>query len=193
MPLDVVILGPPGAGKGTQAGFVSAEAGIPHVATGDMLREAMQQETPLGLEIKPIYDAGDLIPDDLMVGLIRERLSQPDTEAGFILDGFPRTLPQAEALDEMLAQIDRGLSAVLLFDLPEEVAVERLSGRADEQGRTDDTPEVVRHRLEVFHTKTEPLVEHYRAKGLLVDVHAERTVDEVRTEVQQALAAARQR
>src|SRR5512134_1518697 len=145
-----------------------------------MLREAIGAETPLGLEVKPIYDAGDLIPDDLMVGLIRERLSQPDTEAGFILDGFPRTLPQAEALDGMLAEIDRELSAVLLFDLPEEVAVERLLGRAREQGRTDDTPEVVRHRLAVFHAKTEPLVGHYRAKGLLLDVHADRPIDEVR-------------
>jgi adenylate kinase len=191
--LDIVILGPPGAGKGTQAGLVSADAGIPHIATGDMLRGAIQEETPLGLEVKPIYDAGDLIPDDLMVGLIRERLSQPDTAAGFILDGFPRTLPQAEALEEMLAEIDRELSAVLLFDLPEEVAVERLLGRAREQGRTDDTPEVVRHRLEVFHAKTEPLVDHYRAKGLLLDVHAERPIDDVRAEVQQYLAAAGQR
>jgi adenylate kinase len=191
--LDIVILGPPGAGKGTQAGLVSADAGIPHIATGDMLRGAIQEETPLGLEVKPIYDAGDLIPDDLMVGLIRERLSQPDTVAGFILDGFPRTLPQAEALEEMLAEIDRELSAVLLFDLPEEVAVERLLGRAREQGRTDDTPEVVRHRLEVFHAKTEPLVDHYRAKGLLLDVHAERPIDDVRAEVQQYLAAAGQR
>jgi adenylate kinase len=191
--LDLVILGPPGAGKGTQADLVSADAGIPHIATGDMLREAMQDETPLGLEVKPIYDAGDLIPDELMVGLIRERLSQPDTEAGFILDGFPRTLPQAEALDEMLAEIDRVLSAVLLFDLPEEVAVERLLGRAREQGRSDDTPEVIRHRLEVFHAKTKPVVDYYRSKGLLVDIRAERPVDEVLAEVQQVVAAAGQR
>ncbi|HXV34859.1 MAG TPA: adenylate kinase [Gaiellaceae bacterium] len=193
MPLDLVILGPPGAGKGTQAELVAADAGIPHVATGDMLREAMAEETPLGREVKPIYDAGDLIPDELMVGLIRERLSQQDTEAGFILDGFPRTLPQAEALDEMLAEIDRTLSAVLLFDLPEEVAVERLLGRAREQGRSDDTPEVIRHRLEVFHAKTKPVVDYYRSKGLLVDIRAERAVDEVLAEVQQVLAAAGQR
>lgn len=191
--LNLILLGPPGAGKGTQADLVSADAGIPHIATGDMLREAMQDETPLGLEVKPIYDAGDLIPDELMVGLIRERLSQPDTEAGFILDGFPRTLPQAEALDEMLAEIDRVLSAVLLFDLPEEVAVERLLGRAREQGRSDDTPEVIRHRLEVFHAKTKPVVDYYRSKGLLVDIRAERPVDEVLAEVQQVVAAAGQR
>jgi adenylate kinase len=119
MPLDLVILGPPGAGKGTQAARISAAAGIPHIATGDMLREAIGAGTPLGREVKPIYDAGDLIPDDLMVGLIRERLSQADTEGGFILDGFPRTLPQAEALDGMLAEIDRGLSVVLRFERPE--------------------------------------------------------------------------
>jgi adenylate kinase len=157
-----------------------------------MLREAIEAETPLGREVKPIYDAGDLIPDGLMVGLIRERLSQSDTDGGFILDGFPRTLPQAEALDDMLGEIDRELSVALRFELPEEVAVERLHGRAQEQGRTDDTPEVIRHRLEVFHAKTEPLVDHYRANGLLVDIHAERPVDEVFAEVQQVLAAAEQ-
>jgi adenylate kinase len=193
VPLNLVILGPPGAGKGTQARLVSADAGIPQIATGDMLREAIREGTPLGLEVKPIYDAGDLIPDELMVGLIRERLAEPDTEAGFILDGFPRTLPQAEALDEMLAEIDRNLSAVLLFDLPEEIAVERLLGRAREEGRTDDTPEVIRHRLEVFHAKTEPLVDHYRSLDLLVEIRAERTVDEVLAEVLQVLAAAEQR
>jgi adenylate kinase len=193
MPLDLVILGPPGAGKGTQAALVSADAGIPQIATGDMLREAIREETPLGLEVRPIYDAGDLIPDDLMVGLIRERLAHGDTDAGFILDGFPRTLPQARALDEMLAELDRSLSVVLRFELPEEVAVERLLGRAGEQGRTDDTPDVIRRRLEVFHEKTKPLVDYYGARGLLVDVAAEPGVDEVFARVQQALAAADQR
>ncbi len=193
MAVDLVVLGPPGAGKGTQAALISADAGIPHVATGDMLREAIRAATPLGLEVKPIYDAGDLIPDELMVGLIRERLSQADTEEGFILDGFPRTLPQAEALDEMLAEIGRELSVVLRFELPEEIAVERLLGRAREQGRADDTPDVIRHRLEVFHEKTKPLVDYYRARGLLADVTAEPGVDEVFGQVQQALVAAGQR
>ena len=158
-----------------------------------MLREAMEAGTPLGLEVKPIYDAGDLIPDELMIGLIRERLSAPDTGAGFILDGFPRTVPQAEALDEMLAELERELSVVLRFELPEEVAVERLVGRAREQGRADDTPEVIRHRLEVFHAKTEPVVGYYRDKGLLVDVDADRGVGEVLADVQQVLAAAQKR
>jgi adenylate kinase len=190
---DLVILGPPGAGKGTQADLIAADAGIPHIATGDMLREAMEAGTPLGLEVKPIYDAGDLIPDELMIGLIRERLSAADTGAGFILDGFPRTVRQAEALDEMLAGIERELSVVLRFELPEEVAVERLVGRAREQGRADDTPEVIRHRLEVFRAKTEPVVDYYRGKGLLVDVDADRGVDQVLGDVQQVLAAAEQR
>ena len=143
--------------------------------------------------MKPIYDAGDLIPDELMIGLIRERLSAADTGPGFILDGFPRTVPQAEALDEMLGEIDRGLSVVLRFVLPEEVAVQRLVGRAREQGRADDTPEVIRHRLEVFRAKTEPVVGYYRDAGLLVDVDTNRSVDQILAEVQQILAAAEQR
>jgi adenylate kinase len=157
-----------------------------------MLREAMEAETPLGLEVKPIYDAGDLIPDDLMIGLIRERLSAADTGAGFILDGFPRTVPQAEARAQMLAEIERELSVVLRFELPEEVAAERRVARAREQGRADDTPDVIRHRLEVFRAKTEPVVDYYRKKGLLVDIDAVRSVDQVQADVQQALAGAEQ-
>ena len=190
MALDNVILGPPGAGKGTQAKRISVEAGIPHIATGDMLREAMERKTEMGVRIKPTYDAGDLVPDDLMIELIRERLSVPDTSDGFILDGFPRTVAQAEALDRMLEEIDRELLAVLYFQVPDELAVERLHVRSLQEGRTDDTPEIIRHRLEVFHKSTEPVVEYYRSKGILVGIHAERPIDAVFAEVQEVLETA---
>jgi adenylate kinase len=188
--LDIVILGPPGAGKGTQAKRISVDAGIPHIATGDMLREAIATETEIGVRIKPIYDAGDLVPDDLMIDLIRERLSGADTSEGFILDGFPRTVAQAEALDRMLEEIDRELLAVLYFQVPDELAVERLHVRALQEGRTDDTPEIIRHRLEVFHRSTEPVVEYYRSRGILVGIHAERPIDAVFAEVQEVLETA---
>jgi adenylate kinase len=188
--LDIVILGPPGAGKGTQAKRISMDAGIPHIATGDMLREAIAGETEIGVRIKPIYDAGDLVPDDLMIDLIRERLSAADTSDGFTLDGFPRTVAQAEALDRMLGKIDRELLAVLYFQVPDELAVERLHVRALQEGRTDDTPEIIRHRLEVFHRSTEPVVEYYRSKGILVGIHAERPIDAVFAEVQEVLETA---
>jgi adenylate kinase len=189
MALDIVILGPPGAGKGTQAELISADAGIPHVNTGDMYRTAVAAGTELGARVKPYMDAGELVPDDLTIAVVRERLSQADTAQGFVLEGFPRTLPQAEALDSILAESDRELKVVLDFQLSEEVAEQRLLKRALEQGRDDDTPEIIHRRMETMRIP-EALIEYYRAKGLLVGIHAERSIEEVFAEVQSVLQAA---
>ena len=156
-----------------------------------MFRAECAAGTDLGERVQSILDHGDLVPDELTIEVVRARLAQEDTAGGFILDGFPRTLVQAEALDRVLAEIDRGeLSAVLDFELPDEIAVERLLGRAAVEGRSDDLPDLVRHRLAVYHEKTEPLVEYYRTRGLLVPIHADRSVEEVFSEVQQVLEAA---
>lgn len=186
--MNLLVLGPQGSGKGTQAARLSEDHGIPHVSTGEMFRSAVAAGSDLGRQVEPILAAGELVPDDLTVALIRERLSEPDAERGFVLDGFPRNLAQAEALDTMLAEIGRGLDAVLFFDLSDEVAMERLVGRAREEGREDDTPEAIRRRLEIYHEQTEPVVERYRATGKLVPLHAERSIDQVANEIAEALA-----
>ena len=193
MPLDIVILGPPGAGKGTQGKLIAADAGIPHVNTGEMFRAECAAGTELGERVRSILDDGDLVPDILTIEVVRARLGQDDTARGFVLDGFPRTLAQAEALDRVLAEIDRGeLCVVLDFQVSDEIAVQRLLGRAGVEGRSDDAPDRVQHRLDVYHEKSEPLVEYYRARGLLVGIHADRTVEDVFAEVQQVLATAQQ-
>ena len=185
--MNLLVLGPQGSGKGTQAARLSADHGIPHVATGDMFRAAIAAGTELGRRVGPILAAGELVPDELTVALIRERLSQPDARGGFVLDGFPRTLEQAEELDAMLAEIGRSLDAVLFFDIPDEVAVERLVIRAEQEGREDDQPDVIARRLAIYHELTEPVVERYRATGTLVPLHASRTVGEVAAEIAEAL------
>jgi adenylate kinase len=182
-----LLLGPQGSGKGTQAKRISAEYAIPHIATGDMLRAAIAAGTPLGKQVEPIVAEGLLVPDDLMIVLIRERLELDDTAGGFVLDGFPRTTTQAEALDAMLREIGRELSIVFELQIPDEIAVERLLRRASEERRPDDTPETIGTRLALYHRETEPLVEHYRAQGILVGIHAERTPNEVFAEIQAAL------
>jgi adenylate kinase len=183
----LLVLGPQGSGKGTQAKRISAAHGIPHVSTGEMFRAAIAAGTELGRRVEPILASGDLVPDDLTVALIRERLSVEDARDGFVLDGFPRNLAQAEALDRMLAEIGRGLDAVLFFDLSDELAVERIRGRALDEGRDDDTPEAIGRRLAIYHEQTEPVVERYRATGKLVPLHAARSIEEVSTEIEAAL------
>jgi adenylate kinase len=137
--------------------------------------------------VKPIYDAGQLVPDDLMIALIRERLGADDAREGFVLDGFPRTMRQAEALEEMLREIGRGLDVVFEFQLADQVGRERMLRRAAEEGRTDDTPEAIDERLRLYHEETEPLIEYFRTRGNLVGIHADRTVQEVFRELQQTL------
>jgi len=185
--VNVLLLGPQGSGKGTQAKRIQAEYGIPHIATGEILREAIQAGTELGRQVKPIVESGQLVPDDLMIELIRERLSEDDAQDGFILDGFPRTLPQAEALDQMLADIGRELSIVFAFQLDDQVGIDRMLKRAAVEHRKDDTPEAIAQRLSLYHEQTEPLIDYYRAQGNLVGIHADRSVDEVFAEVQEAL------
>jgi adenylate kinase len=187
VPLDILLLGPQGAGKGTQARRIAAEYGIPHIATGDMLRAAISDGTPLGKQVEAIVNTGELVSDDLMIALIRERLAQPDTRSGFVLDGFPRTTAQAEALDELLGEIGRSFSVVFALQIPDPVAFERLRLRAEVEGRADDTDEAIRRRLEHYHRETEPLIEYHRVRGNLVPIHAERSEGEVFAELQAAL------
>lgn len=184
--MNLLVLGPQGAGKGTQSARISREYGIPHIATGDMFR-ALDTSTELGRKVKEIMDRGDLVPDDATIAMIEDRLSQADAAEGFVLDGFPRTLAQAEALDAMLGGIGRGLDAILFFDVPDSVGLERALGRAATEGRSDDTPDAIAKRLAVYHEQTEPIVEHYRVTGKLVPLHAERSIEEVWREISAAL------
>ncbi len=185
--MNLLVLGPQGAGKGTQAKRISDEFGIPHVSTGDMFRAATAAGTELGRKVKPLLDTGTLVPDEITIAMIRERLSEEDARSGFVLDGFPRNLAQAEALDEMLGGIGRVLDAILFFDVTDSIGMERALSRAHVENRTDDTEEVIARRLATYHSETEPTIEHYRTTGKLVLVHAGRTIDEVWTEISSAL------
>jgi len=177
-------VGPQGSGKGTQAKLIAEAHAIPHVATGDILRAAVAEGTELGERVRPILEAGELVPDELMVALIRERLADED---GFVLDGFPRTLTQAEALDAMLDEIGKPLDAVLLLEVSDEVSTRRMRGRAELEGRTDDTPETIAKRLRLYHELTRPVVERYRGAGFLVTIDGEQTVDAVTAAIEAAL------
>jgi adenylate kinase len=181
----ILILGPQGSGKGTQAKRIAETYGAPHVATGDILRAAVANGSELGHLVRPILERGDLVPDDLMVGLIRERLAEEDA---FVLDGFPRTVAQAEALDAMLDEIGKPLDAVILLRVSDEVATDRLEARARAEGRADDSPEAIRNRLRLYHELTEQVVDRYQLAGIEVIVDGEQTMDEVFADIQDALA-----
>ena len=215
---NLVLLGPPGSGKGTQGERLQADLRLPYYATGDILRAAVRDETELGRTAKEYMDRGDLVPDDVIVGVIAERIDSREAADGFILDGFPRTEPQAEALAARLAELDRALTGVLLIDVDDEEVVRRLGGRrtCEENGhvfhvdfnppraegvcdldgsplmvRDDDEPEVIRHRLEQYHAKTEPLVGYYDGQSLLRRIDGSATPEEVGAEVERTLATLR--
>jgi adenylate kinase len=216
--LNLVLLGPPGSGKGTQGERLNADLRLPYYATGDILRGAVRDETPLGKSAKEYMDRGDLVPDEVIVGVIAERIDSAEAREGFILDGFPRTTPQAEALDAKLAELGRGVTVVLLIEVSDDEVVRRLGGRRTceanghvfhvdfnppkEEGvcdidgsplivRDDDQPDVIRKRLATYHEKTEPLVSYYDDKGVLRRVEGERRPDQVTAELRDVLAAVR--
>ncbi len=177
--MKIILLGPPGAGKGTQGHRLSEQYGIPEISTGDILRAAVQQGTELGKEAKRYMDRGALVPDTVIIGIVRERLEQADAKKGFILDGFPRTVVQAEALTEMLQEKQNPLDHVISVDVPQAELLQRLAGRRELEGRQDDTDEAIRHRLDVYRQETAPLVDYYRQRGLLRGIDGVGTVDEV--------------
>ena len=207
--MNIVLLGGPGAGKGTQAAKLVEEFKTPHISTGDMLRAAVKAGTPLGKKAKTFMDAGELVPDDVIIGLVIDRLQEPDTDAGFILDGFPRTSAQAVALDAELGKLERPLDAALLIDVDPEVIVKRLCSRrmcrecgfigseadaacpkcgGEMYQRDDDNETTVRNRLDVYKKATEPLIDYYRGSELLVSIDGDRDPDVVYADVKGALA-----
>ena len=212
--MRAILLGPPGVGKGTQAARICDRYAAACIATGDLLRAEVRNRTPLGLKAKKYMDAGELVPDEVAVGMIAERLALPDARHGFLLDGFPRTVVQAEALERMLPSLGMPLDVVISLSAPEEIVVERLAWRAvcprcghpgsvvdgdpgicDTCGtprlvRDDDKPDVVRDRLQVFAAQTAPLIEHYRSKGLLAEVDGSGTPGETETQIAKAIDAA---
>lgn len=183
-----IFLGAPGAGKGTQSSRLAARLGVPQISTGDMLRQAVAEGSPLGLKAKKIMESGELLPDDVVVDVIRERISRPDCAGGFFLDGFPRTTGQAEALDRMLGDAGLAVDAVVNLEVDEAKLVERMAGRAKNEGRADDNPDTIRERLRVYREKTAPLVSWYRDRGRLVTVDGLGEIGEVSRRIEEALS-----
>ena len=181
----LIFLGPPGAGKGTQAKSLADKLNIPHISTGDILRQALKEQTPLGIKAQSYMDRGELVPDKLVEDMVAERLSQPDTNSGWILDGFPRTVNQAAFLNELLQKLAQLGEKVVNLEVPDDVVVARLL----ERGRKDDTEEVIRRRLEVYRTETAPLIDYYRDRQQLLSVNGNQSLEEVTTELKKAIAA----
>jgi adenylate kinase len=177
--MRLVLLGPPGAGKGTQAVWLCDNYGVPEISTGDILRAAVQNGTALGQEAKSYMDRGALVPDEVIIGIVRERLAEGDTKQGFILDGFPRTVAQAEALNRILSDSGQALDHVLAIEVPEEELLVRLTGRRQIEGRDDDTDEAIQHRLKVYQQETAPLVQYYQQLGLLRPIHGVGEVEDI--------------
>jgi adenylate kinase len=189
--MRLILMGPPGAGKGTQAKVVASRLGVPAVSTGDIFRANVSEGTPLGLEAKRYMDAGDYVPDEITNGMVRDRLAQDDASGGFLLDGYPRTVAQVAELDSMLADSGTALDAVVVLTVNDEELVQRLLNRAATEGRTDDTEEVVRHRQDVYNEQTAPLLAVYADRGLLVEVDGMGRVDEVSERIFTALERVR--
>jgi adenylate kinase len=188
--MRIVFLGPPGGGKGTQAKLLAERLKIPAISTGEILRAAVREGTPLGRQAKAVMEAGELVSDDLMIALIRERLAEPDARIGFLLDGFPRTVDQAIALEKLLEGNGNPLSAVVNLSVPERVLLDRLASRSGQENRSDDTRETVLERLRVYRQKTEPLIDFYRKRGLLFDVDGVGSVPEIADRIGKALEQA---
>jgi adenylate kinase len=186
--MNIILFGPPGAGKGTQGSLLSKRTGLPKVATGDLIRTAMRERTELGRKAKSYYDQGLLVPDGIIVNLIRELLASPDVGDGLIMDGFPRTPTQAEAVDAALAQRGADVNAVLSLNVPEKELIRRLSGRAREEGRSDDTPEAIQRRLDVYRKETAPVMAHYRARGVVHEIDGTGSVEEIAARIDEVLS-----
>jgi adenylate kinase len=183
----LLLLGPPGAGKGTQAQLLAERLGIPQISTGDMLRAAVAAGSEVGRRAKSYMDAGKLVPDEVVIGVAEQRLGQPDAKRGFILDGFPRTAAQADALDKLLPKLGVALESCVSLRVDEEELVKRLLKRAQIEGRTDDNEQTIRTRMQVYQESTAPLIAYYARRGVLVELDGEGSVPEVSKRIQQAL------
>ncbi|MBZ4040612.1 adenylate kinase [Novilysobacter selenitireducens] len=190
--MRLVLLGAPGSGKGTQAARLKEHLQVPHISTGDLLRAEVAAGSPLGLEAKEVMARGELVSDAILLGMLEDRFSRPDTANGFILDGYPRNLAQADALDVLLKRIGQPMDAAVQLDVATELLVERIAGRAAAEGRADDSPESVRTRLNVYDSQTAPVIEFYRTHGQLTVVDGVGTLDEVFTRIIEAIAPVRE-